>query len=99
MCISFDELNNEQQSTVRAIFADLPRSDISWIQVLDLLTALNGTIQKIDSCICVEIMTQANYESGIRRGIFPYSDEQKYVGRHMIGYLQQYLRGVGVEPD
>jgi hypothetical protein len=94
MCISFDELTHEQQSTVRAIFEDLPRSDIAWANVFDLFKAL-GILRSIDGFVCVEVQCRQE----IRRGVFPCSNEQDCVSRHMIGYLRHYLRGLGVEPN
>lgn len=95
MCISFDELNDEHQAIINTVFEDPPRPDILWLRVLALFKALSGTIREIDYFICVEIESS----EGIRRCVFPYSGDQGCVSRHMIEYLRNYLRGVGVEPN
>lgn len=93
MCIPFDELNDDQQATVRAIFEDPPRSDILWSDILALFEAADNAVLESDGFIYVSL---SDATGGV--GIFPYSVGQKYFGRHMVGNLREYLRGVGVEP-
>jgi hypothetical protein len=98
MCISFDELTHEQQIVVKAIFEDLPRADIPWSTVLDLFRALAeplGWVEVSSGLICVAVM----YQGSPKPGIFVCLDELGPVSRHMIEDLQDYLCGVGVEPN
>jgi hypothetical protein len=94
MCISFDELPDEQQKIVRAIFSD-PPPEIFWLNVLILFDTLHCTRQTMGDIVCVEL----NFHHEVARGVFPYSGEQGCVSRHIIQYLRNYLRGVGVEPN
>lgn len=93
MCI-YSELSNDQQVTVRAIFEDLPRSDIPWAKVLDLFRRLTDSINISPGVIWVAIDCQEEQ----RIGIFICLNEQGCVSRHMIADLRDLLRGVGVEP-
>ena len=92
MCIHFDELTNEQQALVRAVFSDPPRSDILWSDVLALFEGIGNMVVRSNDFIYVAL---SDATGGV--GIFPYL-EQHYFGRHMVANLREYLRGVGVEP-
>lgn len=94
MCISFNELTYEQQLVVRAIFANPPRSNISWFTVLTLFKELDGMVQIGESVVCIT----AGYNDP-RTGVFAFSGEQGYVSRQMIQYLRDYLCEVGVQPE
>jgi hypothetical protein len=93
MCIPFDELNDDHQATITAIFEDPARSDILWSDILTLFEALSNNILKADGFIYVSL---SDATGGV--GIFPCPLGQEYFGRHMVGNLREYLRGVGVEP-
>lgn len=97
MCIYFGDLPDDQQATVDAIFEDPPRSDIPWFKVLNifetLVIALGGTTGRFGDFICIGLGSEA--EIG---GVFPCLSDQECVSCQMIGYLREYLSGVGVEP-
>jgi hypothetical protein len=98
MCISFDELTNEQQVAVRAIFEDLPRSDMAWSTVLDLFRALAeplGSVEVDRGLICVAVV----YQGKPRPGVFVCINELGCISRHMVEDLKDYLCGVGVQPN
>ncbi|MBF2045961.1 hypothetical protein HJG54_15945 [Leptolyngbya sp. NK1-12] len=94
MCIFFNELPDEQQNTVRAIFAD-PPPDILWLNVLILFDVLHSESHVSNGFLCVAL----NLHQEMRRGIFPYSGQQGCISRHTVNELRNYLRGVGVEPN
>lgn len=94
MCIPFDELNDDHQATISAIFEDPARSDILWTDILTLFEAISNNVLKADGFIYVSLR---DVSGGV--GIFPYLAGQRYFGRHMVENLREYLRGVGVEPE
>jgi hypothetical protein len=100
MCI-YSELTAQQQATVTAIFADMPRSDISWQSVLDLfkglinIDGLNGSVDV--SAGIIRVVIKFKGESIV--GILPCPDEMGCVGSYMIEDLRDILSGVGVEPQ
>jgi hypothetical protein len=94
MCISFDELPDEQQKIVKAIFSDPPPA-IFWLSVLVLFDTLECRRQMIGEFVCVEL----NVHQTVRRGLFPFSGEHECLSRNAIRNLRTYLRGVGVEPN
>jgi hypothetical protein len=93
MCISFNKLSHEQQLVVQAIFANPPRSNISWFTVLTLFKE-NGMVQFHGSFICITVSCDESYI-----GVFPFSGEQECIRPHIIQYLRDYLCEVGVQPE
>lgn len=94
MCIPFDELTNDQQAIIIAIFSDPPRSDVLWSTVLELFSELGSLITTHEGL--VSIASSCGKE---RMGVFSYAGREGFVSRQMIQYLRDYLCEVGVQPN
>lgn len=92
MCVYSGNLPDDQQATVNAIFEAPPRLDIPWFNVLTLFITLGGKIERIGDFICIGLGSETEV------GVFQCVNDQECVSSQMIGYLREYLSGVGVEP-
>lgn len=85
-------LNDEQYETLRAVFVNPPRSDISWSKIKNLLEALGGVVREYRGRVCIAM--KHRHES--RRAIIP-RRHQKHASPNEVKYLRYFFLTVGIE--